>query len=207
MKILIVGKMCSGKTTVANHLFEKYKYNVISLATPIKVMESALADGEAPLTITRKYMGHLDPMQQAMFAKILEETLLIPREHPKPRKRLQFIGTEGGRTRISDALWIDLANRKAEELGNTIIDDVRFVNEFTYFRDKGWKAIILRVSPEVQAKRITALYGAFDPTILEHPSETGVSDIITLDDADLRVDTNNSIISTLQIIDKEITKW
>lgn len=207
MKILIVGKMCSGKTTVANHLFEKYKINVISLATPIKVMESALADGEAPLAVTRKHMGHLDPMQQAMFVKILQETLLIPREQPKPRKRLQFIGTEGGRTRISDSIWIDLANRTAEELGNTIIDDVRFVNEFTYFRSRGWKAIVLNVSHEVQLARVGKLYGEVDPAVLTHPSELGVADIIALNDADISVNTDNDIDSTLQLIDKEIAKW
>lgn len=177
------------------------------MATPIKVMESALADGEAPLAVTRKHMGHLDPMQQAMFMKILEETLLIPREQPKPRKRLQFIGTEGGRTRISDSIWIDLANRRAEEFGNAIIDDVRFVNEFTYFRTRGWKAIVLNVSSEVQLARVGKLYGEVDPAVLTHPSELGVADIIALNDSDISVNTDNDIASTLQLIDEEIAKW
>ena len=192
---------------MANHLFEKYRYNIISLASPIKVMESELADGVAPITITRKHMGHLDPMQQAMFCKILEEAEQIPREHPKPRKRLQFIGTEGGRNRISDSLWIDLANRKAEEMGNAIIDDVRFINEFTYFRARGWKAIVLEVAPEVQIARVGKLYGDFDPAILTHPSETGVADVIALKDADLFIDTNNDIQDTLKKIDEVIETW
>ena len=199
--------MCSGKTTVANHLLEKYKYNTVSLAAPIKVMESELADGIPSMTIVHKYMDHLDPMQKAMFKNILDEALLIPREHPKPRKRLQFIGTEGGRNRISQSLWIDLANRTAETMSNAIIDDVRFVNEFKYFRERGWKAIILTIAPDVQENRIRQLYGKFDPAALSHPSETGVTDIINLNDADLTIDTNNEISHTLQTIDEAIEQW
>lgn len=170
-------------------------------------MESELADGVSSMTIVHEFMDHLDPMQKAMFKNILDEALLIPREYPKPRKRLQFIGTEGGRERISQSIWIDLANRTAEEMGNAIIDDVRFVNEFKYFRERGWKAIILNIAPEIQESRIRQLYGKFDPAALTHPSETGVADIIKLNDADIIVDTNHEISYTLQIIDETIEKW
>lgn len=177
-KVMIVGRIASGKTTASEYFVEKYGAIRISLAGPIKVMESAIAAGEEPIAVANKYMGHLEPMQLAMMVKILRDALLLQREEPKPRKRLQFIGTEGGRKRISDNIWIECADIEANKHAYAVIDDVRFPNEFGYFNIRHWTSIALTVNPEVQRSRIEALYGTFDPETLIHPSELGVQQIL-----------------------------
>ena len=36
MKIALIGKMCSGKSTIANYLKLNYKYNILSFGEPVK---------------------------------------------------------------------------------------------------------------------------------------------------------------------------
>lgn len=191
MKIFFTGKMASGKTSLANHLAQYRNFKRISLADPIKEIELDLESGMSPLEIVNKHLYFLAPMQQAMFCKIIEEAKLIPREEPKPRKRLQFIGTEGGRMRVADDVWIRLANFRASDYENVCIDDVRFLNEFDYFTSFKWISIAVLVMPSVQLDRLTALYGRdLDRTILEHASEKGVEDILSQRICHCEIDTS-----------------
>lgn len=183
--------MASGKTTTANFLKDHLGFKLLSLATPIKQMEQELADGVEPYVIAGKYMREVyDPMQLAMFTQVLKEARELPRESPKPRKRLQFIGTEGARNRISDSTWIDFAIMEANKSENVVIDDVRFVNEFHAFRKAGWKSILLSILPSVQRSRIEKLYHGFDESVYKHASETGVDDIRRLGEHDFNLDTS-----------------
>lgn len=183
--------MASGKTTTANFLKDHLGFKLLSLATPIKQMEQELADGVEPYVIASKYMREVyDPMQLAMFTQVLKEARELPRETPKPRKRLQFIGTEGARNRISDSTWIDFAIMEASKSENVVIDDVRFVNEFHAFHKAGWKSILLSVLPKIQRSRLESLYPGFDESVLRHGSETGVDDIRRLEEHDFNLDTS-----------------
>lgn len=183
--------MASGKTTTADFLKNHLGFKLLSLATPIKQMEQELADGVEPYVIAGKYMREVyDPMQLAMFTQVLKEAKELPRESPKPRKRLQFIGTEGARNRISDSTWIDYAVVEARKHESVVIDDVRFVNEFHAFRTAGWRSVVLSVLPQIQAQRLSVLYPGYDRSILNHPSETGVDDIRRLGEHDFNLDTS-----------------
>jgi dephospho-CoA kinase len=178
--IVIVGRMASGKTTVAKWLRDSFGYEIMSLAGPIKEMEVVLDDLDT-YTILRKHITPyytLTPEQFEIAAQILREAKEIPRETPKPRKRLQFIGTDGFRQRIDENFWIALADKKAQTGGPWVIDDVRFHNEYEYFVIHGWYNIGLYVDLETQKERIQRLYGVFDPTILTHASELDIEDII-----------------------------
>lgn len=149
-----------------------------------------------------------DPMQLAMFTQILKEAKEIPREEPKPRKRLQFIGTEGARNRISQTTWIDLAIMEAAEVENAVLDDVRFVNEFNAFKNAGWKSILLHCSRHVQVERLRKLYPGYDPASLNHASELDIDNIRKLDQHDFYLDTSYiTDEENHRIIERLITAW
>lgn len=191
MKIFFTGKMASGKTSLANYLVQHRNFKRISLADPIKEIELDLESGMSPPEIVNKHLYFLAPMQMMMFCKIIEEAKLIPREEPKPRKRLQFIGTEGGRMRVADDIWIRLAKLRASDYENVCIDDVRFLNEFDYFTAAGWLSIAVLVMPSIQWKRLLELYGKeLDITILNHASERGVEDILSQRICHCEIDTS-----------------
>lgn len=194
MKVIIIGKMASGKSSIANYLDEKHGFTVISLAEVIKEMEKQLEwKDTTDLQIVERFFNYLDPMKKAMMVKILEEARKIPREKGKPRLRLQHIGTES-RKRLYDAIWIEQASKRAEGIENVVIEDVRFVNEFLYFKRLGYKTILLSVNEDVQRDRIIQLYGKLDPKALTHPSETGVDEILLLGGLDLMLSTNGRTV-------------
>lgn len=165
------GKMASGKTTFANQLVKNHGYKRLALADPIKGIEQALADGKHYADIVEQYLPFLDFMERAMFFKILDTVQKIPREEPKPRKRLQWLGTDGARNKLGDDIWIRAAAEAARAHPLVVIDDVRFVNEYLFFMARGWRGVALPVSPDVQHERLVTLYGQYDPKILEHESE------------------------------------
>ena len=199
--------MAAGKTTLATYLSRKYDYKILPLAQPIKDMEQALASGESPLSVANRFMSDtLDPMQLAMMVKILEEALLIPRESPKPRKRLQFIGTEGGRKRISSSIWIDYTAKLAEKYDRVAIDDVRFTNEYGRFYSADWRTIFLKITPNDQLERLHSLYPDFDEQSLTHDSEVELENLEHFPH-DLIIDvTSNNILAMYKIMDEWICR-
>lgn len=56
-----------------------------------------------------------------------------------PRELLQFTGTELGRNRVNEDLWLNLVDDKVQlsEYDVAIITDVRFDNEVNYVKDQG----------------------------------------------------------------------
>ena len=205
MKLIISGKMASGKTTVSDYLVKTYGYYHIALADPVKEIEAAL-DKMSNNDIYNEFIGkylEYDMMDKAIFFKIFDEARAIPREEPKPRKRLQFIGTDGVRKRIDGKLWIKLAQAHAEQCQkeNIVIDDVRFINEFNYFVEHHWFPIKLVVSPEEQDRRLKALYGEYDPIILEHASEIEQNEILTEATGGLLIQNDTDLPRTFSLID------
>ena len=193
VNIMIIGKMVSGKTTTADYLLKEIPNSKkLSLAGPVYDLVNNIEEDYRSL-IDTYIIPYYDPrnnIQQKMgldisenfylkWEKIISETRAIPREYPKPRKRLQFLGTEGARKRIDDKIWIKIATTKAKRETNVtwIIDDCRFKNEFDWFEKSGWQPIFLYVLKKIQEKRIKHLYGKFDESILKHPSEAEIDKI------------------------------
>jgi len=205
MKIIITGKMATGKTALAKHLVTYHHFKKIGLADPIKEIE---ADIEIlpPTEIVNKHLEILDPMQKAMFCKIIEEAKKIPREDPKPRKRLQFIGTDGARKRIADDIWIQVAAHRASLYENVCIDDVRFLNEFDYFKAHNWTSVAVVTDLDIQWRRITSLYGNIDSSVLRHASEIEVEEIIRHRKCDFLIDTTDTTDAEAGVILMEMLK-
>lgn len=197
--------MASGKTTVAKYLETNHKYKLLSLADPIRKME-ALLDKQSSADIVKEFFDkRLNFDQKHTFIKILDEARLIPREEPKPRRRLQFIGTEGARTQIYDRIWIDYTLQETEKYPFAVIDDVRFLNEFNAFRERGAIAVVLSCGHSTQRKRIEQLYGPIvDENIFKHPSELDTDKIIAEGDYDLIIDTSGKTVEELHEILRKV---
>jgi hypothetical protein len=185
--------MASGKTTAADYLIKKLPGSKkLTLAGAVKdivnnidmdwrhLVDTYILPYYEPRDKIQKQLG-LDISEEFYLAwhKIIFETRFIPPETPKPRKRLQFLGTDGARKRIDNEIWIKIAEAKAKKEPDTtwIIDDCRFENEFNWFERRKWQPIFLHVSRDIQIERVTELYGECDESIFSHPSEKELDNI------------------------------
>lgn len=203
--------MCSGKTSVATALRNKLRYRKISLSEKIKKIESLL-DTHSTENIVEIWAEDC-PILKINYeswlraVRIINEARKIERETPKPRKRYQFIGTNGGRYQISETIWVDVVKNIVSKDKHSIfvIDDVRFPNEITSFEEEGWLPIWLSVSRENQEKRLKALYGDFDPGILQHESEIALDSLEPTNLVDANQKLPEVVSNVIKIIMKEST--
>jgi dephospho-CoA kinase len=217
--VVIIGKMCSGKSTAANYLFEEIPNSkILALAKPIYDLVNNIEEDYRSL-IDKYILPYYDPrdsIQQKLYLevpddfylkwkKIIFETRFIPEEKPKPRKRLQFLGTSA-RERIDDKIWVKVNSKRTKQEPNTtwIIDDCRFKNEFEWFEKSNWQPIFLYVSKHIQKARIRRLYGKFDESILKHPSEAEIDKIRI--PTECIIDSNQSIEAMLHDIKEFLWK-
>jgi dephospho-CoA kinase len=174
-RVMVIGKMTSGKTTVADHLVDNFGFKKLTLAKALKDMIVAIEAGDgAQKIVTEHVMNHvyLSAIERERMVTAIEKTMTLPHETPKPRKRLQYLGTEGGRQTVRDTIWIDIIKGQVKPKEKYVIDDVRFLNEYQAFYAINFVPIQVRITDETQKTRIIRLYGEFDPNILKHPSET-----------------------------------
>ena len=91
---------------------------------------------------------------KAMLATILPPEAFTPegKENPeyglcgkKPRELMQTLGTEWGRDKVSENIWVDVMEKKILKSGlqSVIIDDLRFVNEWAMVKKLGGVVIAL----------------------------------------------------------------
>jgi hypothetical protein len=181
MNIAFIGKMSSGKTTASQYLVDNYGYKKLSLAEPIYWIVNDLKN-KTPRELYSLYIapyltsGFTDKELDKFIAGIDYVNKNIPREQPKPRKQLQFIGTEVGRG-IRDTLWVDILLNRVTGDNNTV-DDVRFSNELQYLKNAGFILIKLEITKEEQKIRLSKLYKNFDPEILNHGSEIEIDALL-----------------------------
>jgi len=179
-RVMIIGPMGSGKTTVADHLVKNHGYQKRTLAAAIKNIVADIEDGcRTDDIITKRILKYisLSDFEYKNMVTAIEMTKSIEHEIPKPRKRLQFLGTEGGRQMVRDSIWIDIIRATLWPGNKYVIDDVRFLNEYKAFLKANFTPIKLVLSPETQHTRLSNLYGNYDPKILTHPSETEIASI------------------------------
>lgn len=115
----ITGKAGAGKDTVGDVLKTGWGFDCVSFAGPIKAAISAM----------------LDEPEEKWEDRAWKE-MIHPLTGQSPRYMAQTLGTEWGRTHVSDNLWINLA---LAHIGrwHTAITDVRFENEAEVIRERG----------------------------------------------------------------------
>lgn len=159
----------AGKTTSAKAI-KSYGYRIYSFADPIRKLCRALG-------ITKKYYS-------------TDKDAPIPHLGKKSaRYIMQTIGTDWGRTMVSDTIWLDMMDRR---LGDAYkkkflicIDDVRFDNEARLIRDRG--GVVIRI-----------LRG--DTQSDTHISEAGVSD----DLVDVNIENMSSVTDLSETLEEII---
>jgi hypothetical protein len=125
--VLIHGLKESGKSTLAEHLMARYGYVRVKMAGPLKnMLRSLLRDA-----------GVVD---EALVERYVEgdlKTMPIPQlSNRTSRQLMQTLGDEWRRMQAED-FWIDIADGKIDQIwsegGRVVIDDIRYVNEFSRF--------------------------------------------------------------------------
>lgn len=111
----LIGKIGSGKSTVASILVEDYGFTKIAFADPLK--------------------------QMLVKAEIIKPEEL-EQKTPFARQMLQKIGTNLIRNQIDPNFWVRLCNQKIQMLlsqgiDKIVIDDVRFPNEAQLIKTSG----------------------------------------------------------------------
>lgn len=149
-KIAITGKANTGKNTVSEILIEEihkkmrdedsyrtYGYDIIAFADPIKEMARTMFP-----SLPKKWFFGPSKFRAEIIPGAFKngEPLTV-------RQLLIDLGTGIGR-QYKDNVWIDafdhrLHKNEKHKLGVVIVSDVRFVNEFTHVKNKGFYNIKL----------------------------------------------------------------
>jgi len=125
----LAGRLGSGKTLAADLLCAKYGFVKVKFAQPIKDMMKSLGLDER----------HIEGELKDVPCDLLDgET---------PRWAMQSLGTEWGRSLISENLWLNrwrtLVEQHLNLSNNVVVDDMRFPNELKMVQDLSGQVIVL----------------------------------------------------------------
>lgn len=178
--IVLLGKKRSGKDTIANYCSDKYEYQKISLADPLKI-------------ICKNLFGFTE---EQLYGNLKEE--IDPKWNQSPRNIYQYLGTDIFREDIQKILpgiknnfWIQTLIDRHDIKNNEkkfIIADCRFQNEVDEFIKYG--AIIIKV------EKCGTIVDA-------HTSESGIDNIINYH---YRIENNSSKSDLYKKIDNILEK-
>jgi len=126
--IAFTGLKGSGKDTAAEVLLG-YGFKVIKFADPLKAMMRAYL----------RTNGIPEDMIEMYVEGDLKETCLDEWEGCSTRYAMQTIGTEWGRYKIGDSLWVNSFKRRAAVHDLVVCTDVRFNDEVNVIRSLGGK--------------------------------------------------------------------
>ena len=160
--------MFSGKSTVANHLVTRHRFAKLAFAAPLKSMTEALLSSVGIGPVLARQMIHGDLKE----AEIRELGVT-------PRKLMQTLGSEWGRSCIREDLWVHIAITRARafmEVGTpVVIDDVRFPNEFEAIEAAGGTCYRV-VRPEATVTRAHVSEGQLDGIVMPEIWNSGSLD-------------------------------
>lgn len=132
MLIGILGRMGSGKDTVAKELVETYGFRQDSFAATLKDITSQIFGWDRELLSG----GSLE--SRAFREEVDEwwsEKLGIP--NFTPRLALQLLGTDVFRNNFHENIWVLSAMRRYQDGEHVVISDARFPNEVQTIREMG----------------------------------------------------------------------
>ena len=117
--IIIGGHINAGKTTIANYLVKKYNYHKFSLGDGVKHFVSDLY----------KILHIIDPN----ISEIKIEEMYDRNIKEQHRQKMQLISTELVRKYFGNDVWVKYLDDKIKF--PFVIDDVRFMNEYSHFKN------------------------------------------------------------------------
>lgn len=147
----ITGRKFSGKDTVGNYFVEKYGFERVAYADPLKQATQAIFDFD----------------DEQLYGN--QKEILDTYWNVTPRQTLQFIGTDLFRNHISELLpnmgkdiWIHALKRKILKIqkknpdAKIVITDVRFPNELQAIKDLG--GITIKIQRDNAQQKVTKEY-------------------------------------------------
>jgi phosphomevalonate kinase len=168
MKIIgLSGKMGCGKNYIAEKILYPYFKNSLNILI----------------------IGFGDLMKNELYARDLTISYDQLYDHKtfETRQKLQQYGTENGRDKYHQDIWIrgldiqiETFKRRSGENSLVIICDVRFINEYHYIKEKGGK--IIRIEAPNRTKLRYSKEASLDEKqmkiIMNHRSETELDNIV-----------------------------
>jgi hypothetical protein len=149
----ITGLAGAGKSSAASLLMIHHGFRLVKFADPLKDMLRSIGLG----------IDEIEGHKKGLPCRLLGGR--------SPRYAIQTLGTDWGRSLISDSLWTNIFRARAKVLlldGSPVVcDDVRFENEVDVIRDLGGEIWNIRRNV---AGRIGATGG-----LPGHESESGVA--------------------------------
>lgn len=116
------------------------------------------------------------------------------------RALLQHIGTEQGRNKVSENIWVDMVINTVEVAQNdydvAIVADCRFPNEFDRWRERGYEMLKIKMWRITHESKLTEEQK-------QHPSETALDNY---EDRNMIIIQNEGTLEDLQSIAKQIVK-
>lgn len=182
----LTGFKRSGKDTAGKYLQQVYSTELGSFAEPIYRMLQAML----------KHHRHDVAFFGREAAETQDKNALIPPFGVSLRSMLQTLGTEWGRTFVSDTVWIDLARswmsmayKKHSYL--IVFTDVRFPNEARFIKEQG--GYVLRIVGKNSQEDT-------------HISEAGIPDELVdyvVDNQGTLQELRSNLLSVIEVIDNE----
>lgn len=167
MRIALIGKMFSGKTTAADYLKENYNFTQFSFGDGVKETAALLLN-----TFAVQEGGTPD----WDIDKINEN-----KSNPIVRHLLQFIGGEVGRQLVgTETIWTDKVLDKIAALevrrpgANIVIDDCRYENEFDILKAAGFRMVRIQRRDLDRISMMQKRYPDTWESVAMHPSETSL---------------------------------
>jgi len=136
MLIGILGRIGSGKGTVADELVDTYGFRKDSFAASLKDITATLFNWD------RAMLEGDTPESRAAREVVDEfwaEKLNIP--NFTPRLALQLLGTDVFRNNFHQDIWVLSVMARYKDNDNVVISDARFPNEVQIIRDLGGRII------------------------------------------------------------------
>ena len=122
MIVGLIGPARCGKSTVAKHMVENYKFTEHSFAAPLKdmVMKALIANPPP----------YPEVLQPKPYTPEDWKRLIYDKRNPFTRWLLQWVGTDIFRDQVAQNFWVErAAEALRSESKNIVFADVRFVNE------------------------------------------------------------------------------
>jgi hypothetical protein len=177
--VAISGRICSGKSTVAQALVDHYGYTRLSIASPIKIL------AECARVQAFEYAGHILELicppgiklsaLAGRYAQLCETHVVELSSGAKPRAFLQDLGLE--LREYDEDIWINaLLRRAADSETPVVVDDLRYWNEAVALRRSHWVLLRCYADEQTLRARRKVLYPGMDAIRLDHPSEHALDD-------------------------------
>ncbi len=129
--ICLMGREGAGKTLFGHYLSE-HGFEKRALAAPVKDITSIIYGFDR-----QKLEGITVEDRQ------WREEYRDPIWNMTPRAAMEYIGTDLFREHMDDSIWIKILDRTVHSCDMVYTEDVRFENEFLYFRARGARFVLL----------------------------------------------------------------